>query len=180
MTIIINKKTVYYNQWFTIVEKTLNDTKEPYYAIEQSDCVSVLALTENKKILLVRQYRPALEKDVLELPSGHIEKGEAPIDAAHRELLEETGYQAENIEFLGKLILDTGRLSNKAWCYFAPDAISLNNHVLHEEISSIVKYNYNELKQSMADGTLQQALDMGVIFMAMQKGKLPLNNFDSK
>jgi ADP-ribose pyrophosphatase len=180
MPIIVSKKTVYNNQWFTIVAKTLHGSKEPYYAVEQSDCVSVLALTENKKVLLVRQYRPALEQEVLELPSGHIEKGEEPIDAAHRELLEETGYKAENMELIGQLILDTGRLSNKAWCYFASDAVSLNNNILHEEISAIVEYNIDELNQSMTNGTLQQALDLGVILLAMQKGKLLLNNIDER
>ena len=67
----------------------------------------------------MRQYRPAVEERTLELPSGHVDPGETPIAAATRELMEETGYVADKIEEIGVIRPDTGRLSNRLWCFFA-------------------------------------------------------------
>ena len=59
--------------------------------------VAILAFDENDRILMVSQYRHAVEDEVLELPAGMLEKGEDPIEAARRELLEETGFPPENL-----------------------------------------------------------------------------------
>jgi ADP-ribose pyrophosphatase len=59
---------------------------------QEPQVVCILAITPNQQVLLVRQFRPGPEKILLELPGGGIEPGEAPQQAAARELLEETGY----------------------------------------------------------------------------------------
>lgn len=67
---------------------------EPFYIRRDPDFAVVVALTKDDRLVLVRQYRHGVEKVLLELPAGAIEKGEDPKVAAGRELLEETGYQA--------------------------------------------------------------------------------------
>ncbi|MER2049228.1 MAG: NUDIX hydrolase, partial [Solibacillus sp.] len=59
--------------------------------INHPGAVAVIAITENNKILLVEQYRKALERSIIEIPAGKLEKGEEPIVTARRELEEETG-----------------------------------------------------------------------------------------
>ena len=66
----------------------------PFYMLELPDYVSVIALTPARELLLVRQHRPVVGRETLELPSGHVDPGERPEDAARRELLEETGFDA--------------------------------------------------------------------------------------
>ena len=66
--------------------------------VKHPGAVAVMALTEEEKIVLVRQFRKALEKTILEIPAGKLEKDEEPLDSAHRELEEETGYQARKLE----------------------------------------------------------------------------------
>ncbi len=63
--------------------------------VKHPGAVAVLAITEENKMVLVRQYRKALERVLVEIPAGKLEKGEAPIETAKRELEEETGYVCE-------------------------------------------------------------------------------------
>jgi ADP-ribose pyrophosphatase len=121
MTGFLSKTAVFVTDWFTLVEKRLADSPSsaPYFALETSDYVTVVAVTQNDELVLVRQYRPAVEERTLELPSGHVDPGETPVAAATRELMEETGYVADKIEEIGVIRPDTGRLSNRLWCFFA-------------------------------------------------------------
>src|SRR5688500_17609714 len=64
---------------------------DPYYLLQVPDCVTVVARTSEGRILLVRQHRVVTGEQTIELPSGHVDPGETPEQAARRELLEETG-----------------------------------------------------------------------------------------
>ncbi|MGA8367341.1 MAG: NUDIX hydrolase, partial [Candidatus Acidiferrales bacterium] len=88
-------KVVFSVRWFDVVARTADGSASPYYVIRTCDYVVVLAATAEGPLLLVRQYRPAVGKETLELPGGHVEDGESPEAAARRELAEETGYEAE-------------------------------------------------------------------------------------
>ncbi len=82
----------------TIHRKTflLPDGKESVYDINaDGDVVCILALTEDRQVILVRQYRPGPEQILLELPGGFIEAGQTPAQAARAELLQETGFSGD-------------------------------------------------------------------------------------
>lgn len=105
--------------WFDLLARAEDSSPEPFYCLRMADYVAVVALTQHQTVLLVRQFRSAVQKRTLELPAGHVDAGESPEQAAIRELEEETGYQTQRIELIGVLNPDTGRLSNRMWCYFA-------------------------------------------------------------
>src|SRR4051812_7184080 len=88
----------YSNPWFKVVAKDIrlgsDSAPQRYYMIQPSDYVVVLGVTPEHEAVLVRQYRPTVEGQTLEFPSGHVEPNENPADAAKRELFEETGYTA--------------------------------------------------------------------------------------
>ena len=125
---IIHKEEIKLSPWVTLVTKTISQpwyaSNQTYHSIRQADYVSVLAMTSDGRIPLVKQYRPALNKITLELPGGLLEKGEQPELTATRELMEETGFKVtRKLDFLGCLAPDTGRLENRMWCYFAREGL---------------------------------------------------------
>ena len=91
--------------------------KDPYYVIERPDAAIVFPLTEEDKVVLVRQYRPAIEGIELGLPAGLVDEGEEPEKAARRELLEETGYAGGEWEPLGSLASSPSLKDNWAHLY---------------------------------------------------------------
>ncbi len=113
----------YSTPWFEVISKQVAGEPEPYYSLRMPDYVSIVALTADHEIVLVRQYRPAVEAYTLELPSGHVDAGQTPEESAGRELLEETGFTPRKWEFLGTLLSDTERNENRTWCYLAPDVV---------------------------------------------------------
>jgi ADP-ribose pyrophosphatase len=128
---IVGRAAAYTTPWFTVQEKIVADMPdsegdEVFYGLHLADYVTVLAITAQDDVVLVRQYRPILEKTTLELPSGGHDDGETPEESARRELLEETGYASERWTLLGPLHTDVGRLDNRVWCYLAADAYKLD------------------------------------------------------
>lgn len=170
-----NKEVVFSTPWFQVVAKKIESLSSPYYIVKAPDCVSVFATTTDNQVLLVQQYRPTLDSETLELPSGHIEKMESPEEAACRELMEETGYQVDKLELLGTIATDTGRLGNKLWCYFAPNVTRIKEPESTDGIK-LVKCAPEELLQHINDGVIIHAQDIATLFLSVQKGKLVLND----
>jgi 8-oxo-dGTP pyrophosphatase MutT (NUDIX family) len=160
--------------WFDVVVRPAVDG-QPYYMLSLDDYVSVVAVTADGQMLLVRQYRPVVEHETIELPSGHVDAGESPEQAARRELLEETGFVAGSLEHLGTLVPDVGRLTNRMWCYFAgnvaPDA---GTPALEEGVVPMAVPIAQAL-QMAAEGKLGHALNLSVLFLAVARGKIPMD-----
>jgi ADP-ribose pyrophosphatase len=161
-------------RWFTLVAQAHADG-DPYYMLDLPDYVSVIAMTPAREILLVRQFRPVVRRETLELPSGHVEPRESPEDAARRELLEETGYVAGEVELLGSLTPDVGRLANKMWCYFAGGVRPSERPHDRERGVSLVVLRERDALLAAADGTIDHALNLAPLFLALASGKLSLD-----
>ncbi len=132
----------------------------------------MLALTFDGRILLVKQYRPALDKITLELLGGLLEKGEQPDMSAARELREETGFEAPNkLEFFGCLAPDTGRLENRLWCYFARNVVPVDS-ITHQPDPGVelVINSVAELRDAINDGSFDHAQHIAIIGLGLLKG----------
>jgi 8-oxo-dGTP pyrophosphatase MutT (NUDIX family) len=116
------RRTTAVSPWMSLVTREVEFSRgapvQVYHAVEQADYIAIVAMTPGGKIPIVRQYRPALEAFVWELPAGLVDTGETPIDCARRELMEETGFPARAIHPLGKTSPCTGRLNNRIHSFF--------------------------------------------------------------
>ena len=91
-----------------------------FFIIDAPDWVNIIALTEENEVVLIEQFRHGSERIELEIPSGIIESGEKPADAALRELLEETGYEkSDRSEFkkIGEALPNPAFMRNKCYTY---------------------------------------------------------------
>jgi ADP-ribose diphosphatase len=87
---------------------------DDYYVVERADFVLVVA-SDNESVILVRQYRPATGRQYLSLPAGYIDQSESPVEAASRELEEETGIRAEKYVLIGELHPLPGYIKSSAY-----------------------------------------------------------------
>lgn len=141
-----------------------------YYVLEYPDWVNVIALTEDNQVILVRQYRHAAGEVILELPGGVIEKGESPEEAARRELLEETGYEFTEIEFLSDLYANPATATNKTHCFLAKGGIRTSDQKLDRGEEIIIELvSLAELKELVLNNKLGQALHTSGVFYALIK-----------
>ncbi|RYZ99628.1 MAG: NUDIX hydrolase, partial [Sphingobacteriaceae bacterium] len=141
-----------------------------YYVLEYPDWVNAVAVTEDNTILLVTQYRHAAEIISLEIPGGVIDGDEAPEDAMRRELLEETGYAFDKIEYLSAVYPNPSTATNKTYCYLATGGKKVQEQSLdeHEEVV-VSEHTIDEVKQLLADNKIAQSLHCTGLFYALMK-----------
>lgn len=115
--------------------------------IEPRKAVAVVAITDDDKVLLVKQYRAAVKKDLWEIPAGLIEEGEDPKESALRELEEETGYKAKNIEKLTEIHTSPGILSGTIIIYKATELEKSEQNLDEEEFVEVGEFGIDESKK---------------------------------
>ena len=128
------------------------DGKEnDYYIKKEGPTVSILAITKDNKIVLVRQFRPGPDEILDELPGGYIDKNESPLQAAKRELLEETGYEG-NTKFVATAF-DCAYSTMKRYCVVATDCKKVEEPKLEEnEYAETVLLTINQFRKLLRSG----------------------------
>jgi len=117
----------------------------------------VIALDEDKNVLLVSQYRKPYDQMLLEVPAGKLEKGEDPQSAAIRELQEETGYAAENVTYIGKYYPTPGYCSEITYLYFAEGLSFVGQKLDHGEFVELKKIPLSELVEMVMNNEIPDA-----------------------
>lgn len=118
----IDSKRIYDGKILSLRVDTVelpDKTRSKRELVEHSGGVAVVAITAEKELLLVRQYRKAMEKELLELPAGKLDQGEPALDCALRELREETGYEAQSMELVASFYTAPGFCNEKVYIYQA-------------------------------------------------------------
>jgi ADP-ribose pyrophosphatase len=129
--------------------------------LETADWVNVVAITAEKKILTVSQYRFGIEKTTVEIPAGLIEKGETSEHAAKRELLEETGYTTDHWEYLGEVEANPAFLDNHCHLWLALDVTKTHQtHMDETEEITLDELSLDEVQNEISAGRMRNSLTL--------------------
>ncbi len=149
-----NSQTVYQGKFLTVTKDCfLQGDKEIFYElVKKKSAITVLPITKDQKVVFVKQERAADGIfESLELPSGHIDDGETPKQAAIRELKEETGCVSHSLQFLGNAYTSNGFSNEQAFLFVATDVEETFEQELDEdEEIEIVKIPLEEVYESLS------------------------------
>ena len=178
---IISSKTIFEETWMNIradtCERPDGQIVSPYYVYKFPDWVTAVAITKEGKVILERQYRHALGETDLEIPGGCVDKTDASFEAAiERELLEETGYRFEKIEFLGKTSSNPSTNTNLMYMFLATGGERVKEQELDAgEDIELQLVTIDELVQMVKEQRFIQAMHSVAINLALQRlGRLEI------
>ena len=137
--------------------------------VKHKGASGIVAVDEEGRIYLVRQYRNSINRMSLELPAGGINVGEDPKNAALRELEEETGYKAGRIEHLIDITTAVGFTNEVLYLYVATDLVKTEQNLDEDEFVTIEKYELNELISMILRGEIQDAKTVAGVFAYREK-----------
>lgn len=132
--------------------------------IGHKGAAAVIPITEDGKILLVRQWRNALDRFTLEIPAGGLEGADEPmIDCAARELEEETGYKSGNLEFLVSLRTTVAFCNERIDVFVAKDLVKTSQKLDEDENIEVKVYEMQELLEMIRKGIMQDSKTVSAI-----------------
>lgn len=149
-----------------------NGEKSKRELIKHPGAVAVIAITEEQKIVMVEQYRKALERSIVEIPAGKLEAGEEPIVTAARELEEETGYECESLEKIVSFYTSPGFADELVHLYVAKNIKKKENAALcdEDEFVEVLEVTLEEAEQLMKEQKIYDAKTAyAVQYLQLQK-----------
>lgn len=159
---------IWTNNWIKILEirvRLPTGVEAEFYTLDAPDSIAVLAVDEQQRAVLNRQFRPALDKVILELPSGSIENGEDAVKTVRKELAEESGVLARDIEYLGSFYRNPGRDTGLMHVYFARVAGDTSPHQERYEYLETIRIPLEDLKAKVLNNEIQDVTTIFAVLM---------------
>jgi ADP-ribose pyrophosphatase len=158
---ITSSREVYKCSLFRVTEDKAVDPKSGFKiqrsVVRHAGSAVMMAVDERKRILLVRQYRLPAEKDLWELPAGRLDPGEKPLQAARRELGEETGYKAKKWTKLASFFVSPGYVGERMTIFLATDLTSGEATPMEDERIEVRWFTAKEIAEMIAGGKIEDA-----------------------
>jgi ADP-ribose pyrophosphatase len=173
----ISSEYLSHDVWGT-VRKDVCQTAEgkiidPYYVYEFPTWVTAVAITEEGKIIIERQYRYALDVTCYEIPGGCVDETDSSLEMAiARELLEETGYRFARYEYLGKTSANPSTNNNWMHMFLATGGRYEKEQQLdHNEEIEVYLFSLDEVKKLLAENQIIQSMHVTTLYYALAKMK---------
>ncbi|OLQ71296.1 ADP-ribose pyrophosphatase [Photobacterium proteolyticum] len=158
-------------QWkcFSVEQAThsLPDGRQiDFTTVKHPGAVVILPVTNNGELVMVRQYRPAIQKWILEFPAGTLESQEDILSCAKRELAEEVQLKAELWQDLGELLPVPGFCDEVQYLFFAKGLTECTGELDDDEIIEVITLSVNDFEMKVASGEIQDAKTLSTFFKA--------------
>ena len=140
-----------------------NGEKATREIVEHSGGVCVAALTDEKELFFVRQYRYPYKKVLLELPAGKLEKGEDPLEAGIRELGEECGVTADKVISMGTVYPTVAYCSEIIYLFLATGLHSTSQHLDEDEFLSVEKISVEKAAEMVMNGEISDSKTVALV-----------------
>jgi ADP-ribose pyrophosphatase len=165
---IVSSRDIYKGKIFDVIESEIrhDDVRYKREIVLHKGSAVIVPVFADETVALVRQYRYAAEKFLLEIPAGTLNAGEDPKIGAIRELEEEIGVKAAKIEKLTEFYVSPGFLTEKMFLYLATEFTETKQNLEEDEILSIERYSFPQAFALIREGEVQDAKTMIGLIMA--------------
>ena len=141
--------------------------------VKHPGAAAILPILPDGRILLVKQYRRAVNEVLVEIPAGTLEPGEEPKACAFRELEEETGYRAGRLERITSLALAPGYSSEIIHIYLAENLVESHAHPEEDESITLLKVGLDEAVEMIRRGEIRDAKTVAAVLLyLLERGRL--------
>jgi ADP-ribose pyrophosphatase len=141
--------------------------------VEHRESMTVIALDEQDRLILVRQYRHAAGRDLLETPAGSVDPGETAEDSVNRELSEETGLCAREVTLLGRFFLAPGWATEYMHVYLARDLYEAQAEPDEDERIEVVRLSIPEWEAHIRAGEIADSKSIAAWYLARERLAAP-------
>ena len=171
---INNRTTLYQSRVFNLVRENVtldNGIITDIEFVEHTGATAIIPMLNESRIILLKQYRHALRKYIWEIPAGTIDPQESVINCAKRELIEETGYSAEQWQKLGEMTPVPGYSDERIHIYLATDLQPAEQNLDRDEIINVHEIEISEAMEMVKAGKIQDAKSITGLFLALNRLK---------
>ncbi len=169
----LNRELMYHGTIVDFYKDTIevpNGNVVEWDFIGHKGAAAVLPVREDGKLLMVRQYRNALDRYTLEIPAGGLNGVDEPTrDAAGRELEEETGYRSDDLEWLITIRTTVAFCNEKIDIYVAKNLIKSHQHLDEDEFINVEAYSVEELSRMILEGKIEDSKTISAIMSYKDK-----------
>lgn len=165
-SVIHNSDTVYHGTKFSVLQREViapNGEKISTEVINHPGAVVVLPILEQGEIVLIRNHRHPIDTTLWELPSGTLEQGEEPAEAAPRELLEETGYKGSNISPLLHFFSMPGLGNQILYAFVAKGLDYIGQKLDPGEVIDVEVHNWTQVEAMIRSGKICDAKTLVIL-----------------
>jgi len=175
MSVKVHKITNLYNgKLFDVVlEKVTlpNGVIKDREIVRHPGAAAMVPLLDDGKVILVRQYRHAVGKFLLEIPAGTLEPDEGPMECARRELVEETGYEAENLAKLAEILPAPGYTDEHIHIFLATRLTSAEQKLQDDEVLQVQPTPLDTALDMIRQGKIQDAKTIIGLFLTSMRNR---------
>jgi ADP-ribose pyrophosphatase len=170
MSAVINRSaTLHKGRVFSLVNENYtleNGVTSEMDFIQHPGAAAMVPLLNDQEVVLIRQYRHAIREFIWEIPAGTLDAGESPLNCARRELVEETGYSADDWHQLGTITPLPGCSDERIHIFLASDLKPAEQHLDDDEILNVHPVSFNDALQMILAGKISDGKTISGLFLA--------------